>query len=1248
MKNVKMTVAAVWAWALVSGALAGRVATFTGAVSTDLSVGENWDGGTVPGDDAVAVVDFAKLGDATAVTNSADLALAGLVLTNLPPNATLWGTNAQTAARTTLTLGASGLRTHRLPGAASNLTVNVHLATAANQVWLFADEKSVTFNGTITGTAYLAMTNDCYLTHNVPPNYGGTIRYGSRNRNTFNCVQLRQKGPWAQDVEMGHGRLELCFGGPADWAEIFPRRLVRLEEDAMLLATFPGPAHVAFNDGDTFSGASARQGWLVLDTGSFTQNGGAVTSQVQVGFSSNPSLYAMKGGFIRTGQLALGHGASTHWATNQEFRLTGGTVEAGEVNIAYRANGAPASHVDLAVEGGTLTASGNGIVLVRNRRDANWAVDIPSASASFRQTGGTVRTSQIAFGPLAGDSAASSTFLTNAWANVALDGGLLDIGARGFNLNAARWNVAADGSAAGNARYRVSLKSGTLAASAPFTSELDFVIPSNTVPLTVDTREHDVTFAAPLWGSGAIEKSGSGTLTVLDGTRHRGRIDVKAGALKLMGAPSADDTVDGETCWLWRADDAVQGLDDGAEIETWPDTTGTRSAVYDGISKNGEAVTKPTVERNAFNGHAGVAFNRSALKVAADLNPLAGATNWTVCVVLKTSEKGLGSRPAWYKARGVLGREEAGVVNDWGLVFDQNGHFGAGLGVGGSGDSCLYAQRANAADGVPHVVFYSLDADGTRTLVVDGEVRRDTVALNAGTKSPRNKADIYFGVQNIGDDGPKHFAFIGTIAEIRFYPDKALTPGERAGLGATLAARYGASSDVGGTGADDALKGELAQTATEAPMPDDGATAWDAASLAALDDGAAVERWSSLDGAHVADLATGRLRMTGTEDLATAENGGIQAPRLVKGALNGHPVVRFNGSAALGIPAAHSPVSGRTAWTVAMVFRTGDTDHPGTDRQFFRGRALFGAELPGVDRADWGVTFWNERGRILAGYGGRNAGKRDHNFANRARDLNDGEPHILIATFDTDAGIGHVQVDGVGVPERQQACSSATPREAMRVLIGSMNGDAFFQGDIAAFRLYGRVLSEAEKQALLDGWTDRFAVPPAPRSAHAAFASGRLGLGATNIAVAAGAALVLPVAERAPFTLKDGQRLTVAGTVKGTLGVGAGGVLDFAAARPTAFDDLWLRSGGTVRASLGQAAPVALGTFRAEGRPVLELVDVPARMPATFTLFTYAGDAALAEGLDWALKGASPASRVVVEDGRVMVRTAIGTTVIFR
>ncbi len=1236
------------AWALGFGVLAGQVATFTGAVSTDLADAANWNGGTVPGDDAVAVVDFAKLGGATAVTNSADLALAGLVLTNLPPNATLWGTNAQTAAMTTLTLGASGLRTHRLPGAASNLTVNAHLATAAEQAWSCVDEHQLVFNGTITGTALLTITNDHYVLHNTPPNYGGRIRYGTHSPNADNRACLVRKGVWAQEVEMLRGRLELRFTDTADWGGIFPGRTVR--QSATCLLTLPGTPRVAFNDGDAYASPDY---WFVVDTGAFTQNGGAITSQVQVGYSSYASLYEMKGGSMRTKNLVVGHETRTTWMTNQEFRLTGGTVEADAVNLVWRANGYPGSHADMTIRGGTLTvadssSSGGGLILGRSRRETYMRADAASPSGAFRQTGGTVKTPQVAVGASGGDSATRLAPLTNSWVTLALDGGRFDVGARGFNLNAARWNVVEDGADAGNARYRVSLKSGTLAAYAPFTSELDFVIPPNAAPLTVDTREHDVTFAAPLWGSGAVEKTGTGTLTVLDGTRHRGRIDVKAGALKLVGAASADDTVDGAACWLWRADDAVQDLADGAEIETWPDTTGARTAVYDRISKNDVAVTKPTVERNAFNGHAGVAFNQSALKVAADLNPLAGATNWTVCVVLKTSTVGLGNGREWYQARGVLGREEAGIVNDWGLVFDQNGHFGAGLGVRGGKDSCLYAARANAADGVPHVVFYSLGADGTRTLVVDGEVRRDAVSLDAETKSPRNKADIYFGVQNIGDSGPKHYAFIGTIAEIRFYPDKALTPGERAGLGATLAAKYGASSDVVGTGGDEALKGELAQTAAEAPMPDDGAAAWDADSLAALDDGAAVESWLSLDGARVADLATGRLRMTGAADLATAVNGGVQAPRLVKDALNGHPVVRFNGSTALGIPAADSPVSGQTAWTVAMVFRTGDTVHPGTGRQFYLGRALFGAELPGVDRADWGVTFWNEQGRVLAGYGGQNAGKADRNFASRAWDLNDGEPHILIATFDTDAGVVNVQVDGVGVPERQQACSPATPREAMRVLIGSMNTDYGFEGDIAAFRLYGRVLTEAEKTALLDGWTDRFAVPPSPRSAHAAFASGRLGLGATNIAVAAGAALVLPVAGTAPFTLKDGQRLTVAGAVKGTLGVGAGGVLDLTAAQPTACDGLWLRDGGTVRASLGRTTPVALGTFRAEGRPVLELVDVPAKMPATYTLFTYTGDATLAEGLEWTLEGASPASHVVVEDGRVMVRTAIGTTVILR
>ena len=73
----------------------------------------------------------------------------------------------------------------------------------------------------------------------------------------------------------------------------------------MLLATFPGPPHVAFNDGDTFSGASASQGWLVLDTGSFTQNGGAIVRHAILGENSRVCKNAVVGGAYAPGEEML-------------------------------------------------------------------------------------------------------------------------------------------------------------------------------------------------------------------------------------------------------------------------------------------------------------------------------------------------------------------------------------------------------------------------------------------------------------------------------------------------------------------------------------------------------------------------------------------------------------------------------------------------------------------------------------------------------------------------------------------------------------------------------------------------------------------------------------------------------------------------------------------------------------------------------------------------------------------------------
>lgn len=1242
-----MTSRIAFVCSVVAGLAFGDVVSFTGTESFDLSNSANWEGGELPGEDDIAVVDYA--GRDAEATFSTDLSFGGLVLTNLNGNVTLTGTNATEGVQKTLTLGAAGFVSYRVSAAQSNLTVNANLATTAAQFWTLPDDM-VYFGGTITGTELLTVTNNRAVIHRVAPGYGGKIVY-SYNKLSNHVVGLEKKGMWANDVECVGGRLEYRFTDTATWRELFPGRTVK--QSATMLLTLPGEPKIDFVDGDCYTGTS---GMLVVDKGALFQSGGAITSVVQVGYNQYASLYDMSGGTLNANQIVFGNQTSVAWYTNQMFRLRGGAVTAGSVFMGWQASGAAAAHSDILVEGGTFTAKDgtsqdSGIHFGYNKKDLGKTSRASAGlTGEFRMTGGTVKTPQIALGSHVDNDIRYCALLTNTYYTLRMEGGTLDVGALGFNQIKDRWNAREEGytDTPVDSRYLLSLRTGTLAAYAPFTSELDLTFPSNDLPFTINTREHNVTLAAPISGKGAIDKTGGGALLIADGTRHTGALRIREGAVKLLGAASGNDMIAGERCVVWRADELAAGKESGSEVTRWPTVDGSRSADYDGISKNDVAVTKPTIALDAFNGHAGVAFNQSALKVSAQDNPIAGSTNWTICVVFKTDTKGLGNDGAWYLARGILGREEPGVQNDWGLVLSAYGHVGGGLGINSpSKDSCLYTSR-DSADGQTHIIFYSMDCAGTRTVQVDDEVKHDTLPLDAAGKNPRKMSDIYLGVHNIADSGPKYYAFIGTIAEIRFYPDKALTPGEKAGLGATLAAKYGASGAIGGTGGGEMQTGELVQSAVDAPMPQDEAVAWDADDLDALTDGAAVETWLAADGTKKADLATGRIRYNSQTELTPTTLGDVTAPTLVKNAVNGHHVVRFNGSRqALGVPAEDSPVSGQTSWTVAMVFRTDDTVKMTSGRQFYQGRALFGAELPLTTRADWGLTFWNERGRLLAGYGGQNAGNADRNVIGRPVELNDDEPHSVIVVYDTDEGYINVVVDGVPCVTSTMKCSPATPRDAVRVGIGAMNADAFFKGDIAAFRLYGRPLAHDEIEALAEGWRVRYGIIEQPKEAHAVGASGQYGLGAKTIAVDAGATLVLPMAQTAPFTLAEGQTLTCAGQVKGTLAVGAGGTFDCASATPTGLDELWLRDGATLSvARVG--APIALTSFKAVGAVTVD-VDWTGPLPVRVPIFSYT-DAAAVSNATVTVVGAGRTTSLVVDEARrqVLLYTQKGTLLIFR
>lgn len=888
----------------------------------------------------------------------------------------------------------------------------------------------------------------------------------------------------------------------------------------------------------------------------------------------------------------------------------------------------------------------SGIILSYSHKDGTWDVQ-NSPSASYYQSGGVVHASRVALGGAAGLNVVQQIPVTNSYCTFTLSGGLFELGAGGFTAQTGRWNEGLTT----NSWYRIELKGGTLSTYADSFSELDTIIPAGSTA-TIDTRDNRFALNAPLKGAGALAKVGAGTLVLADASRFTGDLAVNAGTLKLAATPAAksDGGLDA-ACVVWRAEDAVANLEDGAEVGRWPDTTGTRKATTPTFTSN--PTTVPVVDRDAFNGRPGVAFNHSALKVAAADNPLAGQTNWTLCVVFKTETKGREQDGVWYKATGLVGREEADIVDDWGLVLSEYGHIGAGLGVRSpSKDSVFYTSR-NYADGQPHVAIYALAGDGSLTLSVDGEAVSRTVVLNAETHSPRNRADIYFGVQNIAaaDGGPHRFAFTGAMAEIRFYPGTTLTWNQKAAVGAALAAKYGAASAVAtlANQDDDPVCGDVtavAETASE--LPDDGAAAWEADSITDVADGAEVTAWPSTDGKRTADKAS-VTRMTSQTDLSSSP-GSWKGPVLRKGAINGHNALAFNGSnTALAIPADDSPVSGATAWTAAVVFRTTQSGSVTSDRNFYAASALFGAELPTNARADWGVGIWGEGNRIMAGYGGKNANWRgDQSTVGRVRDLSDGHPHIAVCSFDTAAGVIRVVVDGVASRTRLTAAGAGgTPREAMRILLGSSNGDRFFAGEIAAVRLYDSFIDDAAVKALTDAWAARYGVVMPSQFAHV-YNSGSYGLAATNVSVGAGASLVLPSSTNRPFALVAGQTLAAAGTVRGTLGVAAGGVFDMAAATPTALDDVWLQPGGVLRASFHQTAPVPLTTFRADKASVVEMEDRPAKLPPKFPLFSYTGDAPDMAALACTIRGAASNSTLIAEKGRISLATAVGTMIILR
>jgi len=409
----------------------------------------------------------------------------------------------------------------------------------------------------------------------------------------------------------------------------------------------------------------------------------------------------------------------------------------------------------------------------------------------------------------------------------------------------------------------------------------------------------------------------------------------------------------------------------------------------------------------------------------------------------------------------------------------------------------------------------------------------------------------------------------------------------------------------------------------EAPLPYP-VEVWDASTLVGEDD-SDVAVWTTTGGNKAATLDAATINLSGG---GVGVLSGRTAPKLARYAMNGKPAVRFSAEqkSVLGIAAADNPLAGCTNFTVALVLRSTAVIELGSvqDAHWYRYASLLDAEEP-TQQNDWGISFGGS-GRVHAGLGNLDATLHSKPF-----DLNDGEPHVVVVSYNVTGGRLMMAVDGA--TSWLSVTARTTPRNVRRLLLGSTNGESgkFFTGDIAEIRLYPEcVLTSEEMAGLSQALLNKYGIPPIP-TGGTLLAGGSAEVLSSGFDVSSGASLVFPRSSSGnAYTLKQGQTLAGEGTVRGSVAVGEGGVLDIGQAAALSLDDLRLQEGARVvwHHTGGAGQVLNVNTLAATGTLTLEIAggqELSARVP----VLSYQSATGL-ENVTWQVLGGKSNSQVMV------------------
>lgn len=1119
----------------------------------------------------------------------------------------------------TLTLGAAGLT---LTGE-GGIALRASLATVADQTWNFGTG-AAHFYATISGRATLTMTkadgSSTVVYYHKAPNYGGKIIGKTQ-------VRYFDLGKWADSYEgtaavyfMMTGNVEIAAsellpGGYSNTA--WDPNTVWCRQDGLDLRNNPTYGYLLY-DADNWTCGGVGP---ILSAGRIRQTGGVLKGLghgLQLGSSrpqdtlpsygeSYPVSYLLEGGVLEAQDIALGD-YQKNTQQPYAFSQTGGSLSSSVLSIGGGRQSNAGTWAEYVLGGGTLDV---GVAQTERARALQLFAagdDAGEGTGLFLQTGGVAQVHAVRWG--AGDvdhigsplqNYAERTRVRNSrgFGLFELRGGTFNLGAGGFGVST-WWNTVAT-----NAGYAVNLWGGTLVSTAEQTCELAWNLPPSETPFTL-RADGAFRHLAPLAGEGTFVKTGEQTLYLTDATRFRGSLRVEAGEVSLVGNGPVEDMVEGALVWTGDDVQAKQALADGGALDGWTSTDGrTTFAQLPTPEGSTCAITAPTLKADdaAFAGHASVSFDKSVLKLAAEANPLNNVSDFTVALVFRIRQGNLTCTEnvpyMWLYASSLLGSSEASVTLSHvreGSSFSSTPRVVFGCMRDGVNGQYFSEPDYDMNDGRAHVVVISCTTNG---VAITGDGFDGVNDLPASARTWFRNCALYLGGKCTEEKFTHDNQFTyARFAELRLYPNRALSETERFRVGTALARTYGLNEP--GTVRSQARVAGFQEVSAvpEAPAAD---YVWDADDLARLEDGG-----DRADGAEVTAWSvsgTAEDRLAATKAKCSGQT--LNAPTFVKDAVNGHAAVRFDKARKTGLATtnAENPLSGASSWSAVVVFRTTSDSATGTGgasaAEAAGGEGIFGARNNTWACSDWGFS-WHREGTILAAWGfGPESGysTKRYFFSRNPFRLNDGLPHVAVLTCDGVAPRTRYFVDGreiassTAAVEPQTAENGGTP-----LMFGLLNHGAafgYFSGDIFAARLYKRALTPEECRQICDHEAARLGFAQGGMLPVGLSNLAATGLAATNVTVAAGATLCLPRTDTAPYLVKPGVSLNGAGVVKGTVRFASGAVM---AADGPSIEETRLAPGATLAVAYGTVA--SLGAAVVEGPLSVRIDALPAGGPA--------------------------------------------------